>query len=408
MSSNGRIALSDLAGMHQDLEAVLVPVFQEALRTAGFIGGPMVEEFEREFARFSDTNYCVGLGSGTDAVRFALMAAGVKPGDVVLTVPNTFIATSEAISQSGACPDFVDVDEHTYNMDPAKLQEYFERECYADRATGKRFHRKRMAPVTAVVPVHLYGQTADMDPILELADRYKLIVVEDACQAHGAEYLSRKENRWRKAGSIGHAAAFSFYPGKNLGACGEAGATVTNSEDIAHRVRVLRDHGQTKKYHHEIEGYNGRLDAIQAGLLTVKLRHLSEWNRKRQLAARRYDELFSSVDGVVTPFCPDWARAVCHLYVVRVQDRAELQKHLAKAKIDTGIHYPVPLHLQPAYRWLGYKHGDFPTTEKIASEIISLPMCSRLTAEQQYRVVDEIRRFLRMETVPEQVGAGSV
>jgi dTDP-4-amino-4,6-dideoxygalactose transaminase len=393
MSNNEKIVFLDLASLHQELEAELVPVFQRAIRTAGFVGGPMVEEFEREFAKYCDSKYCVGLASGTDAVRFALMAAGVQAGDVVLTVPHTFIATTEAISQAGARPDFVDIDERTYCMDPRKLQEYLERECYLDRETGKPYHRKWRAPVTAVVPVHIYGQTADMDPILELARLYKLIVVEDACQAHGAEYYSKKENRWRKAGSMGHAAAFSFYPGKNLGACGEAGAATTNDEVIAKKMRVLRDHGQAKKYYHDVEGYNGRLDSIQAGILTVKLRHLAEWTRKRQQAARRYHEMFASVENVVLPFEPEWTRSVYHLYVIRTHDRAGLQKHLADAKIDTGIHYPVPLHLQKAYANFGYKEGDFPVTEKIASEILSLPMYPQLDAEQQQRVVQTIADF---------------
>ncbi len=232
-----------------------------------------------------------------------------------------------------------------------------------------------------------------MDPILELARLYKLIVVEDACQAHGAEYFSKKENRWRKAGSMGHAAAFSFYPGKNLGACGEAGAATTNDETIAKKMRVLRDHGQAKKYYHDVEGYNGRLDSLQAGFLTVKLRHLPEWTRKRQEAAKRYQKLFSSVEGVVAPHEPESSRAVYHLYVVRVQDRVGLQKHLGEAKIDTGIHYPVPLHLQKAYANFGYKEGDFPVTEKIAAEIVSLPMYPQLQAEQQGRVVQKIVEF---------------
>ena len=273
------------------------------------------------------------------------------------------------------------------------LREYLERECYVDRETGKPYHRKYRAPVTAVVPVHIYGQCADMDPILELARRYNLIVVEDACQAHGAEYFSQKENRWKKAGSMGHAAAFSFYPGKNLGACGEAGAVTTNSEEIARQIRMLREHGQTKKYYHKIEGYNGRLDSLQAGLLSVKLRHLAEWNRQRQDAAARYNEMLSSADRVITPHCPSWSRPVHHLYVVRVADREGLQKHLAEAKIDTGIHYPIPLHLQEAYKAFGFKNGDFPVTEKIALEILSLPMYPQLQAEAQSRVVQKIQEF---------------
>jgi dTDP-4-amino-4,6-dideoxygalactose transaminase len=393
-SNNGKIPFLDLVTLHEELEAELVPVFQKVLRTAGFVGGPMVEDFEREFAAFTGATHCVGLASGTDAVRFALMAAGVQPGDIVLTVPHTFIATTEGISQAGGRPDFVDIEESTYCMDPVKLQEYLEKKCYLDRETGRPYNWESRAPVTAIVPVHIYGQTADMDPLLELARRYNLIVVEDACQAHGAEYFSKKENRWRKAGTMGHAAAFSFYPGKNLGACGEAGAATTNSESIAKKMRMLREHGQAKKYYHDIEGYNGRLDSLQAGILSVKLRHLAEWNRKRQAAARRYDELLSSVEGVTAPQQPEWSRSVYHLYVVRVQDRAGLQKHLGEANIDTGIHYPLPLHLQQAYKHFGYKQGDFPVTEKVAAEILSLPMYPQLEAEQQRRVVQKAAEFV--------------
>ena len=391
MMTEGNIPFLDLVTLHKELEPELIPVFQKVLRTAGFVGGPMVEEFEREFAKFCDVNYCVGVASGTDAVRFALMAAGIQSGDIVVTVPHTFIATTEAISQAGARADFVDIEESTCCMDPVKLQEYLENECYLDRETGRAFHRKLKAPVTAVVPVHIYGQMADMDPILGLARRYKLIVVEDACQAHGAEYFSREENRWKKAGSMGRAAAFSFYPGKNLGACGEAGAVTTNDEEMARKMRMLRDHGQAKKYYHDVEGYNGRLDALQAGILTVKLRHLPEWNRKRQEAAKRYHEMFLAMEGVTAPHQPEWSRPVYHLYVIRVQDREGLQKHLTEANIGTGIHYPVPLHLQKAYENFGYQRGDFPVTERVAAEILSLPMCPQLEAEQQRRVVQKIQ-----------------
>jgi dTDP-4-amino-4,6-dideoxygalactose transaminase len=393
MSLTEKIPFLDLITPHKQLEPELTAVFHKVLQTAGFVGGPMVENFENEFAAFCDAKHCVGVANGTDAVRFALMAAGVQAGDIVVTVPHTFIATTEAISQAGARPDFVDIDEQTYSMDVAMLREYLERECYVDRETGKPYHRKYRAPVSAVVPVHIYGQCADMDPILELARRYNLIVVEDACQAHGAEYFSQKENRWKKAGSMGHAAAFSFYPGKNLGACGEAGAVTTNSEEIARQIRMLREHGQTKKYYHKIEGYNGRLDSLQAGLLSVKLRHLAEWNRQRQQAAARYDQMLSTADRVITPHCPSWSRPVHHLYVVRVADREGLQKHLADAKIDTGIHYPIPLHLQEAYKTFGFKNGDFPVTEKAALEILSLPMYPQLQAEAQSRVVQKIQEF---------------
>src|SRR5271167_806 len=295
MSLTEKIPFLDLITPHQQLEPELTAVFQKVLQTAGFVGGPMVENFENEFAAYCDSKYCVGVASGTDAVRFALTAAGVKLGDVVVTVPHTFIATTEAISQAGGRPDFVDIDEKTYAMDPKKLAQYFEQECYVDRETGKPFHRKLRAPVTAIVPVHIYGQCADMDAILEIADRYKLIVVEDACQAHGAEYFSKKNNRWMKAGSMSHAGAFSFYPGKNLGACGEAGAITTNNEEMARHMKMLRDHGQAKKYYHNIEGYNGRLDSLQAGWLSVKLRHLENWNKSRRTLAYRYHELLGDV-----------------------------------------------------------------------------------------------------------------
>ncbi len=394
MPNEQKIPFLDLVTPHVELEAELLAVCQKVLRSAGFVGGPMVEEFEREFAKFCDTKHCVGLASGTDAVRFALMVAGVQPGDTVLTVPHTFIATTETITQAGAHIDFVDIDERTYNMDPAKLREYLETKCHVDPATGKLVNNKTKSPVTAVVPVHIYGQIADMDAILELANRFKLIVIEDACQAHGAEYFSKKENRWRKAGSMGHVGAFSFYPGKNLGACGEGGAATTNDEEMARKMRMLREHGQAKKYYHDIEGYNGRLDSMQAGFLTVKLRHLADWNRQRQEAANRYQQLFGTAEGVTLPYQPEWSRAVYHLFVVRVKDRAGLQKHLADAKIDSGIHYPVPLHQQKAYAHMGFKTGDFPVTEKIAPEIVSLPMFPQLTNEQQARVVDKVLEFV--------------
>ena len=360
----------------------------------------MVEEFEREFAEFCQAGHCLGVGNGTDALRFALIAAGVRPGDTVVTVPNTFIATTEAISQAGARPDFVDVEERTLNMDVRKLQEYFETQCCLDRETGKLLNRKTGSRVTGVVPVHLYGQMADMDPILGLAERYNLLVIEDACQAHGAAYYSRKEHCWKKAGSMGAAAAFSFYPGKNLGACGEAGAVTTNDPELARKVRMLRDHGQAQKYSHEIEGYNGRLDAIQAGILTAKLLRLAEWNQKRRAIARRYGELLrSQVERMILPYESSLQRAVFHLYVVRVKNRDRLQAHLARANITTQVHYPIPLHLQAAYATLGHKIGDFPVTEKAAAEILSLPMYPQLEAWQQREVAQEVTHALAGETV---------
>ena len=395
MTDTDKIPFLDLVTLHAELKDELTAVFHRALDTAGFIGGPMVEEFERSFAAYCTTRHCVGVGSGTDALRFALMAAGIGPGHIVLTVPNTFIATAEAIAQSGARVDFIDVDERTYNMDPRKLAEYLEAECEFDPDSGQLTHRSLDLPVKAIVPVHLYGQTADMDRILELAERFHLLVIEDACQAHGAEYFSQRDNCWKKAGSMGVAAAFSFYPGKNLGACGEAGAVTTNDPELARQVRMLRDHGQNRKYYHELEGYNGRLDAIQAGILSVKLTHLPEWTVRRREAAARYRELFAAAGAEeLAPFEPNWAKAVYHLYVVRVSDREGLMRHLGEAGVGTGIHYPVPLHLQKAYGWLGYQVGDFPAAEQQAREIVSLPMFPQITEKQQERIVAQTLQFV--------------
>ena len=389
MSNNtNSIPFLDLVTPHVEMEQELTAIFHKVLHTAGFIGGPMVEEFEKAFAAFCGTSHSIAISSGTDALRFAIMACGVKPGDVVVTVPHTFIATTEAISQAGALPEFVDIDERTYNMDPEKLREYLEEKCAADKS-GKLISRRSGRPVTAVVPVHLYGQTVDMDAIQELADRFGLIVIEDACQAHGAEYFSRKHNRWMKAGSMGRAAAFSFYPGKNLGACGEAGAVTTNDAVVAKKISMLRDHGQAKKYYHDIEGYNGRLDAMQAGFLHAKLKRLPDWNESRRQHAERYRRLLGKCEGLLLPFQPSWSRAVHHLFVVRVADREQLKDHLAAARIGTGIHYPIPLHLQKAYATFQYQKGDFPVTERVAAEILSLPMFPGLTEEMQVRVAEQ-------------------
>jgi dTDP-4-amino-4,6-dideoxygalactose transaminase len=272
---------------------------------------------------------------------------------------------------------FCDVEARTLCLDP-------------DRLEGRITKKTR-----AIVPVHLYGQTADMDPIMDLAVKYNLVVIEDACQAHGAEYFSKQANAWKKAGSIGKAAAFSFYPGKNLGACGEAGAITTSEEALAQRMKMIRDHGQAKKYYHDIEGYNGRLDSIQAGWLSVKLRHLAQWNESRRALAHRYHELFAEAkDSVVLPVEASWTKGVYHLYVVRVADREALQAHLTEAGIGTGIHYPIPLHLQKAYEHLGYKKGAFPVTERVAGEIVSLPMFPQLNHSQQELVARTVRESL--------------
>ena len=395
MANPTKVPFLDLVTPHKELEEELLAVVKKAFSNAGFIGGPMVEEFEREFARFCDAKYCVGVNSGTDALRFAFMASGIEPGDIVITVPHTFIATTEAISQAGGQIRFVDIHEQTYTLDPEKLREYIDKYCQFDAKSGRLIERGSKRRLAAVVPVHLYGQMADMDPIMELAAKYNFVVIEDACQAHGAEYFSKKANTWRKAGSIGKAAAFSFYPGKNLGACGEGGAITTNDEAMAQRMKMIRDHGQAKKYYHDVEGYNGRLDSIQAGWLSVKLRHLAQWNESRRALAHRYHELLAEAkDSIVVPFEAAWTKGVYHLYVVRVPNREALQAALAEAGIGTGIHYPIPLHLQKAYEHLGYQKGAFPVTERVASEIVSLPMFPQMTTAQQDEVAQKVEEFL--------------
>jgi len=396
VTDRDRIPFLDLVTPHAELRAELTSVVTRALDTAGFIGGPMVETFERDFAAFCGVGHCVGVGSGTEALLFALVATGVPRGSVVVTVPHTFIATTEAISQAGAVPEFVDVDPRTGNMDMTRLAAWVAEACDVD-ADGRLTSRKHGRPVAAVIPVHLHGRMVDMDPLMALAARHHLAVIEDACQAHGAEYWSEAGQAWRRAGSMGHAAAFSFYPGKNLGACGEAGAVTTSDESVAARIRRLRDHGQSRKYVHEVEGFNGRLDAVQAGWLSVKLAHLHAWNQARRACAAHYDAAFDSrfdqATGVVRPWEPAWSRAVYHIYAIRVPGRDALITHLSQAGIGSGIHYPVPLHVQPAYRHLGYEAGDFPEAEAAAAETVSLPMFPTLTSAQQDRVVATIAEW---------------
>jgi dTDP-4-amino-4,6-dideoxygalactose transaminase/acetyltransferase-like isoleucine patch superfamily enzyme len=387
-----KVPFLDLIAPHLELENELVSAFRKGLRSAAFVGGPVVEHFEADFARVADSSHAIAVSSGTDALRFAIMACGIEAGDVVVTVPNTFIATAEAISQARAIPEFVDVDERTYNISVQMLERFLEKQCVRNNA-GKLISLRSGRPVTAVVPVHLYGQMADMDPILDLAAKFGLTVIEDACQAHGAEYFSTKRNRWMKAGSMGRAAAFSFYPGKNLGACGEGGAVTTNDAEVASKVRMLRDHGQVKKYVHDLEGYNGRLDAIQAGILHAKLPFLAEWNNKRRIHAANYNRLLGNNDAVITPHEPSWSRSVYHLYVLRTSNRDGLIDFLTTKGIGTGIHYPIPLHLQKAYAFLNYTREDLPVASQVASEIVSLPMFPQLNEQQQIRVTNEVDAF---------------
>jgi len=361
----------DLRAQNWALKAQILPLWEEILHSADFVGGKHVRTFEEEFAEACSVKHCVAVNSGTDALRFIFHALGLGPGDEVVTVPNTFIATSEAISQAGGSVTFVDVDPHTYNLDPTKLES----------AITKR--------TKAIVPVHLYGQPADMDPTLAVANKYGLWVVEDACQAHLAEY------KGRKVGSIGIAGAFSFYPGKNLGACGEGGAITTNDAELARKARMIRDHGQERKYHHEMEGYNSRCDALQAAALRIKLKFLPAWNEARRRNAQRYFDLLQGTDGIVLPKTDRNSLPVFHLFVIQVDKRDAVREALLREDISTGLHYPIPLHLQKAYTYLGYPAGSFPVAEKCAQRILSLPMFPELTPEQVHKVSSSLKRILK-------------
>ena len=389
-----QIPFLDLKAQFRQIEGQVVQMAIEAMENGAFIGGPHVTGFEQEFAAFCQTSHAVGVGSGTDALRFALMAAGIGAKDTVITVPNTFIATTEAISQVGAAPVFVDVDSKTFTMDPQKLEDYFNKcsttglrpltpdPCPSDPREPEPDSRPK-----AIIPVHLYGQTADMDSILEIAGRYDIPVIEDACQAHGATY------KGKKAGSMGAAGCFSFYPGKNLGAFGEAGAVVTQNRSIADRIQMIKDHGQKEKYIHAIEGYNGRLDAIQAGVLRIKLKHLDNWNQARRNHAARYRQHLAGLTSITMPEEAGYGIGVYHLFVIFTRKRDDLQQFLKHKGVATGLHYPVPLHLQQAYAHLDYKVGDFPVAEKSAKQLLSLPMFPELTPGQIEYVCDSIKEF---------------
>ena len=362
-----KVPFLDLAAANLPLKDEIDAAIHDVIEKSAFAGGPFVTEFENDFAAYCQSRHAIGVGSGTDALWLALLALGVGSGDEVITAPNSFMATAEAITYCGAKPVFVDVDPCTYTLDPALLE---------DAITTK---------TKAIIPVHLFGQPADMDPILEIANQFGISVVEDACQAHGAEY------KGRTAGSLADAACFSFYPGKNLGAFGEAGAVVTNDDGIAEKVRIFRDHGQIRKYHHKLIGWNGRMDGIQGAVLRIKLRHLDEANRRRRTHAAYYDQALCEFPSLQRPIEAAYARHVYHIYAIRTKRRDDLIQHLGGKNISTGIHYPVTIHLQDAYHSLGYATGSFPVAEQCANEFLSLPMFPELTIDQLKAVCDAIQ-----------------
>jgi dTDP-4-amino-4,6-dideoxygalactose transaminase len=359
------VPLLDLGAQYSSLKAEIDDAISRVLRASDFILGGELDLFETEFAAFCEAKHCVGVDSGLSALELALRALDIGPGDEVITAANTFIATALAISNTGAVPVLVEVDPETSNIDPDAVRSVI--------TTKTR----------AIIPVHLYGRPADMDRIGEIAAQYGLAFVEDACQAHGARY------KGKRVGSFGNAAAFSFYPGKNLGAYGDGGAVVTGDYALAERLRLMRNYGQKKKYVHVEKGFNRRLDTLQAAILRVKLRHLDEWNSKRRQHARRYAELLSEAP-VVLPQQGSDKELVWHLYVVRSLQRDALKAHLESRGVMTGLHYPTPIHLQPAYADAGYRKGDFPVCERLANEILSLPMYAELTPETLLRVAEAI------------------
>ena len=362
-----QVPFLDLKAQHDPLRDEIAAAIQEVIEASAFAGGPFVAKFEEDFAAYCQCPHAIGVANGTDALWFTLLALGIGPGDEVITVPHTFIATAEAISFCGAKPVFVDIEDQTYNMDASLLE----------RAITPR--------TRAIIPVHIFGQPADLDPILQIASKHKVPVIEDACQAHGAEY------KGKKAGSLGVAGCFSFYPGKNLGAFGEAGAVVTHNPALKEKIQVLRDHGQAKKYYHSVIGWNGRMDGIQAAVLRIKLKHLERGNASRAAHAARYTQLLGAIEGVITPRTAPYAKPVHHIYAIRVKRRQDLLKSLTQRGIGCGVHYPIPLHLQEAYRFLGLARGAFPVAEQCADEFLSLPMFPELTPEQIELVVREVK-----------------
>jgi dTDP-4-amino-4,6-dideoxygalactose transaminase len=362
-----KVPFLDLRCHHQPMMTEINLAIQEVIERSAFAGGPFVAAFEKDFAAYCDVPYALGVGSGTEALWLSLLACGIGSGDEVITVPSTFMATAEAITYCGAGPVFVDVDERTYTMNPEALKKVLTKKT------------------RAIIPVHLFGQPADMDLILEFARDHGLHVIEDACQAHGAEY------KGRRVGTLGDTACFSFYPGKNLGALGEAGAVVTRNAELQEKIRIFRDHGQVRKYFHSVVGWNCRMDGIQGAVLQIKLRHLEAGNQRRIAHAARYDAALGGVEGIVIPARRSCLRHVYHVYAIRVRNRDEVMRLLADRGIAAGIHYPVPVHLQAAYQSLGYQRGAFPVAERCADEFVSLPMYPELTDTQLQTVIEGVK-----------------
>ena len=377
MSQTTQIPFVNLLAQYKSIQEEIDSAIHSVLESTAFVMGGEVTAFEEEFAHYCRARHCRGVGNGTDALVLALRALRIGPGDLVITPPNTFIATTEAITHVGARTIFVDIDPLSFHLDPDRLEEKV------------KSLRERGEPLKAIIAVHLFGQPCVWPALERLAAEHDLLLVEDAAQAHGGEWDERR------VGSLGDIACFSFYPGKNLGAYGDGGAVVTNDDELAEKVGLLRNHGCAEKHVHEMEGVNSRLDSLQAAVLRVKLRHLEKWTENRVATARRYGERLADIENVVVPRRNDLARHVYHLYVIRTKARDALREHLQSQGVSTGIHYPIPLHLQPAYRYLGHQRGDFPAAEAAADEILSLPMDGEVTADQVDHVCDTVRDFVQ-------------
>ena len=371
--ANIKVPYLDLTAQYRSIKPEIDAAIARVLDSGQFVLGPEVAGFEQDFATYCGTSECIALNSGTSALHLALLAAGVGPGDEVITVPFTFVASVAAVIYAGARPVLVDIDPRTFNMDPAAIE-------------------AAITPRTKVIlPVHLYGQPADMDPIMEIARRHGLIVIEDAAQAHGAKY------KGRPVGSIGDMACFSFYPGKNLGAYGEGGAVTSSNVEYVRTIRMLRDWGQDRKYHHVLRGFNYRMEGFQGAILRVKLRHLERWTEARRAVVSLYNELLAD-SGVETPTAMPWAHHVYHVYTLRADDRDGLQAALQAEGIQTGIHYPVPAHLQPAYADLGYGRGAFPRAEAAAEQVLSLPLYPELSSQAVAEVAGAVKKAVANRT----------
>ncbi len=365
--ANIKVPYLDLKAQYQSIKPEIDAAISRVLESCQFVLGPEVEAFEQEFAAYCGASECIAMNSGTSALHLALLAAGIGPGDEVITVPFTFVASVSAVTYAGARPVLVDIDPRSFTMDPAAIE-------------------AAITPRTkAILPVHLYGQSADMDPIMEVARRHGLVVIEDAAQAHGAKY------KGRPVGSIGDMACFSFYPGKNLGAYGEGGAVTTSNPEYARTMRMLRDWGQDRKYHHLLRGFNYRMEGFQGAILRVKLRHLEKWTEARRAVVKLYNDLLAD-SGVETPTEMPWGRHVYHVYTLRTDDRDGLQASLQAEGIQTGIHYPVPAHLQPAYSDLGYGRGAFPQSETASQQVLSLPLYPELSSQSVAEVAEAVKR----------------